>query len=135
MTIFGKFFGKKAVVEEVPGKVITLEQLQDMFSNIESQGQWNTKGELLWGYFFINSETSALEVAKERLVKSGYKFVDLYPADKEDTDSEPKYWLHVEKREIHTPESLDQRNNELYRLAYELGLDSYDGMDVGPVPH
>ena len=29
---------------------------------------------------------------------------------------------------------LDDRNQDLYALAERLGLASYDGMDVGPVP-
>ena len=43
------------------------------------------------------------------------------------------YWLHVEKIETHTPMSLDGRNDELYKLAHEFGIDTYDGMDIGPV--
>ena len=42
--------------------------------------------------------------------------------------------LHVERVETHSPESLFARNEELYGLADRLGLESYDGMDVGPAP-
>jgi hypothetical protein len=35
--------------------------------------------------------------------------------------------------ERHTPETLDERNQEFYRLASRFNLDSYDGMDVGPI--
>jgi hypothetical protein len=41
--------------------------------------------------------------------------------------------LHVRRVEMHSVESLLARNEELYRLAEELGIDSYDGMDVGPI--
>lgn len=38
----------------------------------------------------------------------------------------------TEREEHHTVDTLDRRNAELYLLADELGLESYDGMDVGP---
>ena len=33
----------------------------------------------------------------------------------------------------HSPESLDERNNELYLFAHNEGIDAYVGMDVKPV--
>ena len=38
-----------------------------------------------------------------------------------------------EPEELHNVESLDARDQELYRFAEEFGLESYDGMDVGPI--
>lgn len=38
-----------------------------------------------------------------------------------------------QKIEIHTPKSLDEQDNEFYLFAHDIGLDSYEGMDVGPV--
>jgi len=35
--------------------------------------------------------------------------------------------------EQHTVDGLNARNQELYRFAKEFKLESYDGMDVGPV--
>ena len=43
------------------------------------------------------------------------------------------FWLHIERVEAHSPKTLDARNDELYLFAHEFGLDSYDGMDIGPV--
>ena len=37
------------------------------------------------------------------------------------------------KVDTHSVDSLDERNRLLYRFADEYGLDSYDGMDVGPI--
>jgi hypothetical protein len=34
---------------------------------------------------------------------------------------------------VHTPDSLHERNQSLYRFADEHGLDAYDGMDVGAI--
>jgi hypothetical protein len=41
--------------------------------------------------------------------------------------------LHVERVEAHTPQTLFARNAEFYLLADEFEVESYDGMDVGPV--
>jgi hypothetical protein len=40
----------------------------------------------------------------------------------------------VEMIEIHDPDTLNNRNQLLYKFAEEQGIGSYDGMDVGPVP-
>jgi hypothetical protein len=50
-----------------------------------------------------------------------------------DNDDQGLLYLHVEREELNTVESLDARNHELYQFAEEFGLESYDGMDVGPI--
>ena len=42
-------------------------------------------------------------------------------------------FMLTEKIEIHNSQSLNKTNDEFYILAHQNGLDSYDGMDVGPV--
>ena len=118
---------------EIPGKVIQLEQLVEMFDNIKEKNHWNMSGNMVWGYFFTNNNPEKIEKAKNILVNKGYTFVDIFISKKDDPDEPDMFWLHVEKIETHTPKSLDQRNNELYIFAHEQGLTSYDGMDVGPV--
>ncbi len=117
----------------IPNKVITIESLQSMFSNIENKNKWNTKKPLLWGYFFTHHEPKLLEKAKIELANKGYNFVDIFLSDKESSNDPDLWWLHVEKEEIHTPESLDKLNDEFYIFADKFGLDSYDGMDAGPI--
>jgi len=108
---------------------ITLEQLQTMFANIKSKTTWNLDGPLLWGYFFMDPDTKKLEAAGDELTRNGYHLVDIHRAK-----DRPTNVLHVERIEHHTPESLNQRNQELYALAERYQLGSYDGMDVGPPP-
>jgi len=85
------------------------------------------------GIFFTHHEPKALEPIRNELATEGYRFVDLYQSDDEDQDDPPLWWLHVEREEIYTPQSLDQRNDTLYLLAARHGVDSYDGMDIGPI--
>ena len=120
-------------MEQVPGKRITIESLYDMFANIKKETDWNTSGNMLWGYFFTHSEPQKLEQAKAVLISKGYKFVGIYLSEKNEPNDPDMFWLHVEKIETHSPESLDKRNDELYILAHKLGIDSYDGMDIGPL--
>lgn len=120
-------------MKEIPGKSISLESLESMFNNIQKETEWDISKALLWGYFFTHNEPKKLEEASIILESRGYKIVDIYLSDK-DEESEPNlFWLHVSKVEIHTPKTLDEQNNEFYIFAHDFGLDSYDGMDVGPV--
>ncbi len=118
---------------EIPHKNIRLDQLEEMFANIRENTDWDTSGDLLWGYFFTHHEPSKLEEAKVVLANKGYRVVDIYLSEKEDPNEPDMFWLHIEKIETHSPITLDARNDEFYLFAYEFGLDTYDGMDVGPV--
>jgi hypothetical protein len=109
--------------------MITFVQLEDMFQNMRAKTKWNIDGDLLWGYFFADPEPQKLRSLSDELTKAGYRYVDLHLARNGST-----HVLHVEKIETHTPQSLHQRNMELYRLAEKYGITSYDGMDVGPAP-
>jgi hypothetical protein len=111
--------------------VITLEQLNRMFADMRTQQgykKWNVDGPLVWGYFFTDPSRQKLQPVADHLSSIGYRFVSIYP-----TDDKSTFFLHVEKIEHHTPESLNRRNLEFYELARRLELESYDGMDVGPV--
>jgi hypothetical protein len=109
--------------------MISREQLQQMFDEIAKSAGWDMSQPMLWGYFFTNPEREPLERAAEMLRGDGYRVVDL-----SEDDDEPLFWLHVERVEAHSIDSLFERNATFYRLAEELGLESYDGMDVGLAP-
>lgn len=110
--------------------MITLQQLNQMFANMRTNAdhkKWNVDGDLLWGYFFTDPNPQKLRPVADYLTKKGYHFVSIYQ-----TDDKKTFFLHVEKVEHHSPESLNQRNQEFYKLADQFHLESYDGMDVGP---
>ena len=112
--------------------VITKESLAEMFDSIASDTSWDLSKPMLWGYFFTDGSKEKLERSAPLLVARGYRLVDIYLADKEEPSEPDLWWLHVEKVEVHTVDSLNARNVELYQLADDQGIDSYDGMDVGP---
>jgi hypothetical protein len=107
-------------------------QLQEMFQNISESTDWNIDDEMVWGYFFTARDRTALERAAKKLESQGYRFVNLFQPEEGERQL-PYFFLHVEKIEIHGVDSLYRRNAELEAFAKENGLDTYDGMDVGPV--
>ena len=100
-----------------------------MFANMRAKAPWNIDGPLLWGYFFFDPSREKLARAAGELQSTGYRVVGI-----SQVQGQQRLRLHVERVEVHTPATLDARNQELYALAERLGLASYDGMDVGPVP-
>lgn len=118
----------------IPSKNINITHINMMFDNIKKNTNWDTSADLSWSYYFSHSDRPLLDKAKKKLVAKGYKFVDLNISE-DDDEFAPigSYYLQVEKIETHTPTSLDKRNDEFFIFANELGLDSYGGMDAGPV--
>lgn len=114
----------------IPDKTISRESLDAMFKNMSENTSWDINGVMLWGYFFTHDEPETLERLRDHLVSECYRFVDIHLSEEKGTP--PIWWLHVEKEEVHSPATLDDRNDQFYLLASRLGV-SYDGMDVGPV--
>jgi hypothetical protein len=112
--------------------MITRAEIERMFEGMAKETDWNVAGPLLWGYFFTDAIPDRLRQVAPLLEAQGYRVVDLYLSDKDEAGEADEWWLHVEKVEAHTPESLHARNQSLYAFATEHGLGSYDGMDVGP---
>jgi hypothetical protein len=112
-----------------PAKRIELHQIEAMFGQMRAKAPWNVDGPLLWGYFFFDPDPEKLKRAAAELESAGYRIVgiDGVPARKTSR-------LHVEKVEVHSPQSLHERNTAFYALAAKHALASYDGMDVGSPP-
>lgn len=96
---------------------------------MREKSSWNTSEDLLWGYFFTDRNPQKLEPLAAHLTKLGYSFVSIY-----ETDDRSTHFLHVERVETHTPVSLYENTAQMNALAEQFGVDTYDGMDVGPVP-
>jgi hypothetical protein len=113
-------------------KMITLDTLQAMFDNIRTNTKWPIEGPMLWGYFFTDGSAEKLRSLVPVLEVQGYRYVDLFVPELDEGEDE-YFFLHMEKEEAHTLDSLHERNQQLYALADLHGLASYDGMDVGPI--
>lgn len=109
------------------------EALTSMYANISKKTTWDMSKDMLWGYFFTNRSRAPLDMAAKDLSRAGYRVVEVYLSDKEDSTAPDLWWLHVERIETHSIDSLLKRNAELVEFAKAHHLVSYDGMDVGPV--
>jgi len=89
---------------------------------------WDLNGDLLWGFFFTNDSRGVLEITAKALEIVGYKIVAIYQ------DEQKKFWwLHVERVERLTLDSMASRNVRLIWFAKLFGGSVYDGWDVGQV--
>lgn len=86
---------------------------------------------MLWGYFFTGDPEALMRGAPD-LERLGYRVVGLLGPSEEDDDQDTSF-LHVERVERHTPDSLERRCWELDDLAIGRGFGELDGFDVGNV--
>jgi Regulator of ribonuclease activity B len=122
-----------SAVAQEKSRVISRSDLQDMFDSIAQKSGWDMSKPMVWGYFFTHHERAPLERVAELLVARGYSLIDIRLGDKDHESDPDVWWLHVERIEVHTVATLDALNKSFYELADGNGIDSYDGMDVGPV--
>ncbi|MFD1121793.1 hypothetical protein ACFQ2T_04710 [Methylophilus flavus] len=109
-------FGDTAMAEG--SAAITLEQLNQMFENMRSNPgykKWNINGNLLWGYFL---QTPTQKNFKQLLNTSQRMAIALLIFTRQTIRK--LFFLHVEKIEHHSPESLNERNHEFYKLAVKV---------------
>jgi hypothetical protein len=112
--------------------MIDRDTLRKMFDNIAEQGDWDMSRPMLWGYFFTHGDPNRLREVVPILQSRDYELVDIYKSAKDDPAETDLWWLHVQRVEVHSVDSLYARNEQLGEFAKEHSLDSYDGMDVGP---
>lgn len=111
--------------------MITKETIIDFFEDLKIKNDFNIKGKLLWGYFFLDSDLIKLKEFSKKIISEGYRFADIFEAEKEKEGDIQEYYLHVEKIEHHDVESLNIINEYFYKLAEENNINLYDGFDVG----
>jgi hypothetical protein len=112
-------------------RVIDRAKLGEMFDNIAEQGQWDMSQPMLWGYFFTHRDPKRLNDVVPILQSRDYEFVDIFKSEKDDPAEADLWWLHVQRVEVHSVDSIFARNEQLDDFARMHNLDSYDGMDVG----
>ncbi len=109
-----------------------LESINEIFDKARTEDSWNTAGEMLYSFYFVDTDVDKLEKLGLKLEADGYDFIDIFElGDEETEESTGEYLLHIDKTEIHTPESLAQRNFEFQTLANEYEIASFDGWEFG----
>jgi hypothetical protein len=111
-----------------------LKGIRKIFDDAKREDGWNLNEEMLYSYYFVDEDVDKLERLGLKLEEDEYDFVDVFELGDEETDeSTGEYLLHIDKVEIHTPESLAQRNVEFAKLAEEYEIKTYDGWEFGEV--
>jgi regulator of RNase E activity RraB len=111
-----------------------LEGINELFETARREDGWDTAGEMLYSFYFVDESVDKLEKLGLKLEADGYDFIDVFElGDEETEESTGEYLLHIDKIEAHTPESLAQRNVEFQKLADEYEISSYDGWEFGEV--
>jgi len=111
--------------------MITREQLLELFESTRATARWSIDDICLWGYFFTDADREKLLRAGADLEARGFRVVGILDPSPDDDDQETLF-LHVEREERHTVDSLLALNADLHAFAEQHALGSYDGMDVGP---
>ena len=111
-----------------------LETIREIFTQAKQEDNWNLDEPMLYSFYFVDEDVDKLEKLGLKLEADGYDFVDIFElGDEETNESTGEYLLHIDKVEIHTPESLAERNVEFQRLANEYEIETYDGWEFGEV--
>jgi hypothetical protein len=111
-----------------------LETINEIFAQAKSEDNWNLDEPMLYSFYFVDESVDKLEELGLYLEKQGYDFVDIFElGDEKTNESTGEYLLHIDKIEVHTPESLAARNVEFQKLADEYEIETYDGWEFGEV--
>lgn len=103
-----------------------LDSLKQVFEKMENDGL-DTSQPLKWGYFFFNKAKDNLIEAFKEIEEREYTLENIF--QNEDND----WVMEISKIEVHDPESLNNRNEAMNRLAEHFEIELYDGWDVGKI--
>ncbi|MET0754309.1 MAG: ribonuclease E inhibitor RraB [Pyrinomonadaceae bacterium] len=111
-----------------------IEGIEEIFATARTEDKWNLDEEMLYSYYFVDESIEKLEKLGLKLEEDGYDFLDIFElGDEESEEPTGEYLLHIDKVEVHTPETLAARNVEFQKLAEENDIESYDGWEFGEV--
>ncbi len=109
-----------------------LEGIQEIFDEAKREDNWQADEEMLYSYYFVDTDVEKLEKLGDHLESKGFDFIDIFELGDEETETPTgEYLLHIDKVETHTPRSLAQRNVEFSKLAEEYNVAVYDGWEFG----
>jgi hypothetical protein len=100
-----------------------LERTKEMFAAMRSDGL-DVSIPLRWGYFFVHGVQDPLAELAEEMEPLGYS------CETFDEGDDGEWVLQLSKVEVHSAESLHQRNLKFNDLVASRGIDLYDGWDV-----
>jgi hypothetical protein len=116
---------------------IELATLKDFFENTrrlrtDGRARFNIDDVCRWSFFFVDSDKVKLVTLAHHLEELGYEIAGLLTPNPGDEDQKTLF-LRVDRVEVHSVDSLHERNAQLAEVASRFGIAAYDGMDVGAV--
>lgn len=106
--------------------------IEELFAEAKREDNWAADEDMLYSYYFVDTEVEKLEKLGEHLDSQGYDFIDIFElGDDETEESTGEYLLHIDRVETHTPRSLAERNVEFEKLREQFGVQIYDGWEFG----
>lgn len=97
---------------------------QSLFERIQLTPGFDLTKPAMFGYFFISKFSKRLASVREMLEAEGYTFVETH------LDKTGRTWLQMAKSEVHSAESMVQKNGRLQSIANKFENVEYDGWDV-----
>lgn len=111
-----------------------LDGIREIFAEAKQEDNWKIDEPMLYSFYFVDKSVDKLEKLGLKLEADGYDFVDIFELGDEETEkSTGEYLLHIDKIEIHTPESIAERNVEFQKLADQFEIETYDGWEFGEI--
>ncbi len=112
--------------------MITRAQLEEMFKAARHYS-WSIDAPCAWGYYFTDVDRGKLSRA-EALEAEGFRFVEILEPDPGDDDQQTLF-LHVERIEKHSVDSLHALNQRLTAIAEQFQLGAYEKVvQIGKIP-
>lgn len=109
-----------------------IEGIEQIFAEAKQQDNWNLDEPMLYSYYFADESIEKLEKFGLKLEEQGYDFIGIYELGEEESGKPTgEYLLHIDKEEVHTAQSLAERNVEFARLSEENDIQLYDGWEFG----
>ncbi len=106
--------------------------IEEIFEEAKREDNWKADEDMLYSYYFVDTDVEKLEKLGEHLESKGFDFIDIFELGDEETEKPTgEYLLHIDKVEKHTPLSLAQRNVEFSKLAEKFEIAVYDGWEFG----
>lgn len=94
------------------------------FNTVQATTRIDSSQPLAFSYFFYCGNGADINALRARLESEGFKFVGTH------VESERDKRLEVDRKEIHSPESLVERNRQFRSLAAEFHNVQYDGYEI-----
>jgi hypothetical protein len=121
--ISGAIFCANVVAQgDLPAR-LALPETAAVFDKIRTTPGFDLSRPAMFGYFFNSPQPDRIRTLQQRLVADGFAFVEMH------LDPNGRLWLQVARSEIHSAESLVERNRQLKAVADEIGV-QYDGWDI-----